>query len=378
MIKEPKIQLLDLIMSLSEAVDLISPAAANHHFKVAYIAFSLGTELQLPVEQLTELVLAGILHDIGALSLKERLEALQFEFQNPHQHAEKGYLLLKNYTPFRKVAELILYHHVSWNFGAGAEYKGKEVPKGSHIIHLADRVAILIGGQQEVLGQAKEILKRVESQSGKMFMPELVEAFKSLAFKESFWLEAASPSIGSILSNRIMLPTLELDMEKLTDIAKLFSQIIDFRSRFTATHSSGVAASAELLAKLAGFSGRECQMMRIAGYLHDLGKLAVPPEILEKPRQLTKEEFEIIRCHPFFTYRILEPLKELYEITTWASFHHERLDGNGYPFHYSGHDLPLGARIMAVADVFCAITEDRPYRKGMTKEEALNVLDEMA
>lgn len=378
MIREIKVNLFDFIISFSEAIDLISPLVSNHHFKVAYIAYMIGSELRLFPEALNELVLAGALHDIGAISLKERLDALQFEVENPYHHAEMSYLLLRSYGPFAQIATMVRFHHVPWNGGKGLEFNGNEVPLGSHILHLADRVAVLTGNnQQEVLGKSKYIIKQIQDESGKLFMPELVEAFKELASKESFWLEAASPSIRSILRDKVMLPVVEVAMEGLTEIAKLFSHIIDFRNRFTATHSSGVAASAEYLARLCGFSGRECQMMRVAGYLHDLGKLAVPVEILEKNGQLSREEFEIIKSHPYFTYRILEPFKNLEEIAIWASFHHEKLDGRGYPFHLKAYDLPLGSRIMSVADVFCAITEDRPYRKGMPKEQVVKVLDDM-
>lgn len=378
MIREIKVNLFDFIISFSEAIDLISPLVSNHHFKVAYIAYMIGSELRLFPETLNELVLAGALHDIGAISLKERLDALQFEVENPYHHAEMSYLLLRSYGPFAQIATMVRFHHVPWNGGKGLEFNGNEVPLGSHILHLADRVAVLTGNnQQEVLGKSKYIIKQIQDESGKLFMPELVEAFKELASKESFWLEAASPSIRSILRDKVMLPVVEVAMEGLTEIAKLFSHIIDFRNRFTATHSSGVAASAEYLARLCGFSGRECQMMRVAGYLHDLGKLAVPVEILEKNGQLSREEFEIIKSHPYFTYRILESFKNLEEIAIWASFHHEKLDGSGYPFHLKAYDLPLGSRIMSVADVFCAITEDRPYRKGMPKEQVVKVLDDM-
>ncbi|HHW02425.1 MAG TPA: HD domain-containing protein [Thermoanaerobacterales bacterium] len=378
MIKEPRIQIFDLIMSLSRALDLVSPAVVNHHMRVAYIAFCIGKQLNLPAAELRRLVLAGALHDIGAFSLKERIATLQFELENPYQHAEAGFLLLKDYGPFSGAADLVRFHHVPWAEGAGREFNGEKVPKGSHILHLADRVAVLIGKHQEVLGEAARICEMVNGQSGKMFMPELVDAFRELAARESFWLDAASPSPESVLPLRLALPTIELDMEELLHISTLFSHVIDFRSRFTATHSSGVAASAELIAGFIGFSERECRMMRIAGYLHDLGKLAVPAEILEKPSELTKPEFDIIRSHTYYTYRILEPIVDLYEINTWASFHHERLDGSGYPFHHKGRDLPLGSRIMAVADVFTAITEDRPYRKGMPEEKALQVLQRMA
>ncbi len=378
MIKEPQIPLFDLIMSLSTAMDLVSTAVVNHHKQVAYIALSIGAELGLPREQQNQLVLAGALHDIGAFSLKDRLDTLQFEIENPHEHTELGYLLLETFEPLSNVAALVRFHHIPWSEGAGAEFEGKPVAIDSHLLHLADRVAVLVNKRQEVLGQVKRVCERVVERSGAMFVPEQVDAFMSLATKEYFWLDVVSPSIGSILSKRVRLATIELDMEGLLGLARLFSQIIDFRSRFTATHSSGVAASAESLARFVGFSERECQMMKIAGHLHDLGKLAVPAEILEKPAKLTEEEFNLIKSHTFYTYSILETISDLDVINAWASFHHERLDGKGYPFHHKGDDLSLGSRIMAVADVFTAITEDRPYRKGMTSDRALEVLQRMA
>jgi len=104
----------------------------------------------------------------------------------------------------------------------------------------------------------------------------------------------------------------------------------------------------------------------------------VPAEILEKPDKLTREEYAVMRRHTYYTYHILEPLKMLNVVTQWGAFHHERIDGQGYPFHLQGVDLPLGARIVSVADVFTALTEDRPYRKGLGVNEALKILSEAA
>jgi HD-GYP domain-containing protein (c-di-GMP phosphodiesterase class II) len=101
-------------------------------------------------------------------------------------------------------------------------------------------------------------------------------------------------------------------------------------------------------------------------------------EILEKQGKLERWEYEIIKNHTYYTYRILEPLEALSQITEWAAFHHERLRGDGYPFHLKKEELPLGSRIMAVADVFTALTEDRPYRTAMQNEEALSILKGMA
>lgn len=378
MIKEVKVNLFDLIMSLSTAVDLVSQVMANHHKEVAYIASSIARELGLSREEESELIIAGALHDTGAISLKERFETLNFEVEFPHRHAELGYRLIKIFKPLSKIAHLVRYHHVPWSGGEGSEFEGEKVPLGSHILHLADRVDVLIDKKREILGQVKALGEKIEEFAGKMFLPELVGAFKRVATREYFWLDVAGPSIDQILSRRMSLATIELNREGLLNLSQLFSQIIDFRSRFTSTHSSGVAVSAEALARFVGFSEKESQEMKIAGYLHDLGKLAVPTEILEKPGKLTPEEFNLIRSHTFYTYRILEPIGDLEVINSWASFHHERLDGRGYPFHHRDEDLSLGSRIMAVADVFTALTEDRPYRKGMEGGRVLEILQEMA
>lgn len=117
--------------------------------------------------------------------------------------------------------------------------------------------------------------------------------------------------------------------------------------------------------------------MLIAGYLHDLGKLAIDNKILEKPDNLETDEFNTIRAHTYYTYILLDKIQQFDVIKMWAAYHHERLDGKGYPFHISGENLPLGSRIMAVSDVFTAITEDRPYRKAMSREQATKVLNDM-
>ena len=119
-------------------------------------------------------------------------------------------------------------------------------------------------------------------------------------------------------------------------------------------------------------------MFEIAAYLHDLGKLAIPSEILEKRDRLTPAEWGVMRTHAYYTYQILNPVEVLNLVASWSSLHQERLDGSGYPFHVGEDDLPLGARLMAVADVFTGITENRPYRKGMTREDALGILHGMA
>ncbi len=378
MIERSQISLFDFLSCISDAVDLVSPVVESHHKQVAYIAYSIAGELGLPPETRTQLLLAGALHDVGALSLKERLEILQFETVNSHQHSELGYLLLNAFRPLSDVATLVRFHHIPWSGGKGVEAGGREVPRGSHILHLADRVAVQVKKQQEILDQARPICDRIGEGARSRFDPLAVDAFRSLAAKEYFWLDLASKSLGSILRGMIRLETMDLDGEGLLALTDFFRKIIDFRSNFTATHSKGVAACAEGLAGQMGFSEKECRIMKVAGHLHDLGKLAVPSEILEKPARLAESEFNVVKNHAYYTFRILQNVGALGEIAALASFHHERLDGKGYPFHLKGPDLSPGSRIMAVADVFTALTEDRPYRPGLDRGRVMDFLQRMA
>ena len=373
-----RIPLFDLVMSLSGAIDLVSKELVDHHKQVAYIALRIATEMGVAPETQRDIGLAGMLHDIGALSLEERLNALKFEADDPSRHAATGHLLLSEIDPLAgtNIARLVECHHVFWGHDDTKD-NDDDVLLACHILHLADRIAVLIDKDQYILAQCDTIVEKINENSSKMFSPKLVKTFNALAKEEFFWLDTVSPVIGAILKRRLSLTELNLDLKGLLGLSDIFRRIIDFRSSFTASHSSGVAASAESLAKLYGFSKTECLMMRIAGHLHDLGKLAVPVEILEKPGKLGKAEFEIIRSHSYYTYRILEPLEAISQIIEWAAFHHERLNGNGYPFHLDEGELSLGARIMAVADVYTALTEDRPYRKPMGSGKALAILDDM-
>lgn len=286
-------------------------------------------------------------------------------------------MLLSRFEPFQKFAPLVRFHHVPWKNGEGKSASGEKVPYGSHILHLADRIAVLMDRRQPVLSQAASINEKIRKNSGNLFVPAFVDAFLEVSQQDAFWLDLMSPSIERVLQKISCLPNTSLTMKGLTNLSHFFALIIDTRSRFTATHSSGVASSVMELADAVGMNATDCSKIRIAGNLHDLGKLMVPEKILLKPGKLNNEEWLVVRAHPYYTHRILERVEGLEDITFWASNHHEELHGGGYPFGMSADTLSLGARTMAVADVFTALAEDRPYRKGMTKEDTRKVFKGM-
>lgn len=374
--EEKSVPQIDLILALSESLDLISPAIVGHHIRVAFISLNIALMLNMPREDIKDLIYSALLHDVGALSLKDRLDGLEFDLEDPHLHSLVGHSLIKMYKPFDRISNIVRCHHVSWNNISKFNGQNIDVPTSSQVIHLADRIDVLMDWRKDLPNQMDCIMKQLTKESGKKFSPDIVDAFTETSRSKLFWQDLSSNNTLTVL-NAILGKDL-LDIDEMLNISKIFEKVIDFRSRFTATHSSGVAHVACKLAEISGMSKREVKMMRIAGHLHDLGKLAVPKEILEKPASLSKDEFDIVKRHVYYTYSILKRIRGLGEIYEWAGLHHERLNGEGYPFNKRGEELSLGARIMAVADIFTAISEDRPYREGMKKERSFFVLEDMA
>ncbi|NLW17453.1 MAG: HD domain-containing protein [Firmicutes bacterium] len=371
---EVQVSLLDMVMCVSRTTDLVSPVVADHQKRVAYLATRLAAAVGLSKEEQRRVFAAGALHDIGALSLSDRLSALDFETQHTALHTQTGSALLRSYQPLAPIADMILHHHTYWD-----DDKDGRAPLGAQLVHLADRIDVLLRHDRGncLLSQVDSVCQRINAVAGRMFDPELVTVFLELAQQEAFWLDLRPTMIDIVLAQQVFDDDLTLDLDGLLDFAQMISHVIDFRSRFTATHSEGVAATAEALAQALGYDPEHCRQIRVAGFLHDLGKLAVPSNLLEKPGALTPSEYAVIRSHSYYTYRSLEVVRGLEEIAGWAAYHHERLDGKGYPFRLAAPDLSPEARLMAVADVYTAVTEDRPYRRGMERSAAQRVLQRM-
>lgn len=374
---ELRVNLFDLVYPLTRAIDMMDPALSNHHRQVGALAFRIAEAMGLSGEELRDIAVAAVLHDIGGFSLTERLDVMNFEDTRPGAHAIAGYLLLRGFRPLSNAASIIRFHHCPWEYGAGQRSQGEKVPLGSHVVHLADRIAVLISSTEPVLSQAERIVETIDRKSDRVFFPEAVSAFRQLSSRDFLWMEITANGTETLL-RQSTAPLLEnLDLEDMLTLSRLICRIIDFKSEFTATHSSGVAAVAVALARQAGFSAEECKMMEMAAFLHDVGKLAIPSEILEKPASLSPMERCVMRTHAYYSYYVLQPIEALRLISSWGTLHQERLNGTGYPFGFTGPQLSHGSRLMAVADVFTAIAEDRPYRGGMPKEKAKSVLENM-
>lgn len=379
-----EVNLFDMVLCLERAIDFLHPVVSEHHLRVAYAASCVAEALGLNGSQVQDVLVAGALHDLAAVcspawtglldeALTQDLLSRTQASDEVHRHGLQGYLMLRDCAPFVQAAHAIRFHHVDWDAGRGSELAGMPVPLSSHILRLADRVAVLPDDSANVLEQVADMRAAVAAGRSFLFHPDVADAFDATSQKESFWLDLTSRHKEQILRRRFGSATVPLDLDGLRALSRIFGKIIDYRSSFTATHSSGVAAISEDLAARLGLESLQRGLIGVAGYLHDIGKLAVPPALLDKPGKLTAQEMFIIKQHPYYTHQILSAVPGLEQVNVWASLHHERLDGTGYPFR--ARDIPLGARIIAVADVFTAITEDRPYRRGMGRTDCLAILD---
>jgi HD-GYP domain-containing protein (c-di-GMP phosphodiesterase class II) len=167
-----------------------------------------------------------------------------------------------------------------------------------------------------------------------------------------------------------------LGFHELRNLVRVFSRIVDAKSTFTHEHSEGVASLARYLGESFELPERTCEMLELAGLLHDLGKLRVPDELLEKNGKLTQLEYANVQRHSFDTYSILNKIHGLEEISLWAGQHHERIDGSGYPYHRSAEEISFESRIVAAADVFQALAQTRPYRGALSPSEIVTILED--
>nr|MBA2643902.1 HD-GYP domain-containing protein [Solirubrobacterales bacterium] len=167
---------------------------------------------------------------------------------------------------------------------------------------------------------------------------------------------------------------LEADEETLDRVSEAFAQVVDAKSPWTYRHSLGVARVAVAIAEVLNLPVQEVRDLRRAALLHDIGKLGVSNRILDKPAKLDESEWQAMRLHTEYSLRILHRVPAFRPLAEVAASHHERMDGRGYHRGIRAGELPLAARVLAVADVFEALTADRPYRAGMPVEKALGIL----
>ena len=244
--------------------------------------------------------------------------------------------------------------------------RGEQIPLLGRILCLAQTVEIFHadGG----LAAATAVARR---RSGGWFDPQLVRAFDAIGADMDFWASLASDDLSRWEPLDRLLTA---DDERLDSIVDAFAGVVDAKSPWTYRHSDRTSVIATSIAASLGAGGDAISDLRRAARLHDIGKLAISNRILDKRGRLTRAEFAKVREHPAISERILERVPSFRHLAPLAGGHHERLDGDGYPRGLAAPELTLPMRMLAVADVYEALTSDRPYRSAKSSDEALDLM----
>jgi HD-GYP domain-containing protein (c-di-GMP phosphodiesterase class II) len=255
--------------------------------------------------------------------------------------------------------------------GAPARLSGTEIPIASRIVlptFVIPPIARVAGHEAAREG--------VRMARGKAFDPHVVDAFLALGERPEFWEGVESETIAEdVLALEPSSTNTFVGEERLDDVARAFADFIDLKSPFNAAHSRRVARVAETLAQVMGCGKQDVDLFRRAALVHDLGLVAVPSHVLNRPeRSLSLAEREMIRLHPYYGQRILSRVPMMAEIEAVAGAHHENMDGTGYFRGLKGREIPVGARIIAVANRLDELTHDAPGKPAVALADALEVL----
>ena len=374
------IDLRQMIIAIETAVSFVGMNDINHGKRVGYIAGQLGHHLGFSDEDIQFAFELGLLHDCGVSTEQMHSNLVNhFDWEDAHIHCDIGYQLLKNFAPLAAYAIPIYYHHTPWQQLVETRVSRRD-GRMANLIFLSDRIDILAAShyKNDILVARKEIARSINSYGGSYFDLTLVDAFNAVEQSEAFWISLEDRHVTRYVWNMgLTQSNTPLTLEQLRHLSLILAYIVDQKSPFTAQHSLLVASLASYIAKTYGLSEAQCEKIEVAGLLHDLGKLHTPDHILAKPAPLSAIERSIMNQHSYETYEILRHIKGLGDIAEWAAYHHEGLNGVGYPFHPSAAKLSIEARIIAVADIFQAVVQDRPYRDGRTLNETIKILEDM-
>ncbi len=374
----------NFLIALSYTLDFVEMdmigVSTNHGKRVAYISYHIAKELELKCEQTFDIVSLAILHDIGLTEEKLNKQLQDGKISSEQceglkEHCLIGEKKILDFPFLTDVSDAIKYHHEKYDGSGYFGLKGDNIPLLAQIIAFADTIDRELGFDNLSLSDRENVKSYIEKNKKILFPPVLCGAFDKISRNIGFWLDLKNEYINYSLRKTIPVYIKEMPLTRISEITNVFSKIIDGKSKFTLHHSQGLADKVQQMARYYEKGKEEEQKLIIAANLHDLGKLAIPNAILNKPAKLTNKEFSIIQQHPYLTRVSLQEINGFSDITNWASNHHEKLNEKGYPYGFHPSVLDFNSRLMACLDIYQALTEDRPYRTPSTHKEAIKKLN---
>ncbi len=420
----PELRLAELLSALSYALDMVEGQPPGHCVR-CWIGIHIGREIGLPESEIWELYYMLLMKDVGCSSnaaricqlymtdniafkrdfmtvngslpqvlrfvlshtgmnagLAERFRALVHIFQNGGQIAkelmetrcDRGAEIARKMRFSERVVAAIRSFDEHWDGGGMPDrLEGESIPVYSRIALIAQVVDVF-----QIANGVEAARLEVQHRTGSWFDPRLAAAFELVAAKPEFWATLRADELQQAIFN--LEPAQQrafVDDDYLDNIAAAFAQTIDSKSPYTKGHSERVTLFADLIAEELDLSPGRRRWLKRAALLHDIGKLGVSNSVLDKPGKLDPNEWAAMQKHAALGETILSRIAAFADLATIAGAHHERLDGKGYPRGLKGDQISPEVRIVTTADIFDALTADRPYRAAMPVDKALSIMSEM-
>jgi len=370
-----------LIKTIAVALDIVEGsllgASTNHGKRIAVLCAKMGKVLGKNTEEITALAVCALLHDSALTEyiLSERRDGNQDPAMK--KHCEIGQRNVEALHFKTNVKDFVLYHHEHADGTGPFGIREGEGPLEAELITIADSIDVAYHLQRLEPEGLPAIRNIIVNETGKHFskkaaqtMLEILDWPTALSLKDNVIKQTAADFLSPW--------TVDIQTETVFGLAGFIASIIDYKSVFTMKHSTQIANKAWFMGKYYNYDLEKLSALYLAASLHDLGKLAVPSEILEKPGKLTDEEFKVIKQHIHLTWELLNDVEGFETICKWATNHHEKLDGSGYPFGKKASELDFNSRLLVCLDLYQAISEERPYHSGRNHADTMKILFEMA
>ncbi|MDR1637697.1 MAG: HD domain-containing protein [Treponema sp.] len=368
-----------LIQAIAEALDIVEGellgATTYHGKRIAVLCAAMGRRLGMGKAQLTALTSCALLHD-NALTEYIRAE-LEGGAHDPAMklHCQQGQRNADTLGFETDMGDFILYHHERANGSGPYGKRAGEYSLGAELIGIADATDVT-WRLQRVSPEELPLIRSWLAQDGE-FRPAAMELLLAVldaealdALKDTRIIESAEETIPAW--------NVDGDSPAIFNMASFISQIIDYKSAFTRRHSMGIVDKARIMGGYYGYDPPLLARLCLAAGLHDIGKLAVPTAILEKTDRLNDEEYLAIMEHVRGTAELLKDIDGFEDIRNWASNHHEKLDGSGYPLGKKAGELDFNSRLMTCIDIYQAVSEERPYHPARSHRDTMDILYDMA
>lgn len=357
----------NIIQIIRKTLQLVDPRLTHHGERVSYIVSKmLQADGTFTSKEISLFSLLCIIHDIGISKTEEIDQLSDFHAEDSWDHSIHGYLFLRNLPVLAQYADIILYHHLAYEKLQTIPFPFKKV---TAYLHLADKVDFMM--QKGTFPVTESFLCHYrDTKFGAGDIDLFLKANEKYSILRNLRMNHYEQDLQQI-SNGVTYT-----QEEIIDFIQMLVFAIDFRSEYTVTHTITTVAISMQLAKLLHLSKEDTQMILCGALLHDLGKVSIPVEILEKPSFLSETEMEIMKQHVILTGEIIKDFihPAIYEI---AVSHHEKVDGTGYPRGLKGSEISINSRIVAVSDVVSALNGKRSYKEPFDRSNILRVLHTM-